>query len=258
MSADIKINMQTPTVQVLGWLKSGYSDFCSRPFSALAYGIVFFFLSWATICGLWLTGLEWMLLPAVAGALLVGPVVAVGLYQISRTLEDSVKNEVAAPGQIALVGVTLMVLLLVWLRAATIIFALFFGLKPFPGFIELLSTIFLTVEGIALLVVGSIVGGLFAAFTFAISVYSLPMLVNENIDAFTAMGRSFSKAAHNMAITLRWGAVITLLMFVGFATGLVGMVIIFPVLGFATWHAYRDMFRERDSQSNNVSFNEFK
>ncbi len=258
MSADIKINVQSPTTQVLGWLKSGFSDFCSRPFIALSYGIAFFILSWAVIGGLWLTGLQWMLLPAVAGALLVGPVVAVGLYQISRTLRDSVKNEVAAPGQIALVGVTLMVLLLVWLRAATIIFALFFGLKPFPGFIELLSTIFLTIEGIALLVTGSLVGGLFAAFTFAISVYSIPMLVNEKIDAFTAMGKSFSKSSHNMAVTLRWGALITVLMIVGFATGLVGMIIIFPVLGFATWHAYEDVFSQQEREDTSVSISELK
>lgn len=230
------------TRMVLQWLKAGYADFRARPLLAIGYGLGFFVLSWGVIAFLWLTGLEWMLLPATAGALLVGPVVAVGLYQISRQIEDGEASSVAAPGQIALLGGILMILLLTWIRAATIIFALFFGLKPFPGFLETLATLFLTPEGLMLLVVGTIVGGLFAALTFAITVYSLPMLVREEVDAFTAMGRSFVASVKHMAVTIRWGAMVTLLALVGFATGLVGMIVIFPLLGFSTWHAYRGMF----------------
>ena len=231
---------------VARWLKAGYADFRSRPVLALGYGFGFFSLSWLVIALLWLSGLGWMLLPATAGALLVGPLVAVGLYQISRQLEEGKRSSVASPGQIALLGGILMILLLTWIRAATIIFALFFGLKPFPGFLESLTTVFLTPEGLLLLAVGTIVGGLFAALTFAITAYSLPMLVREEIDAFTAMGRSFVISVRHMAVTLRWGATVTVLALFGFATGLIAMIVIFPLLGFATWHAYRDMFGDAE------------
>ena len=225
---------------VVSWLRRGYEDFRAQPGIALAYGVAFAVLSWAIIAFLWFTGLEWMMLPAISGALLIGPIIAVGLYQISRKRQGD-SGKVAAPGQIALVGGVLMVLFMVWIRAATILFALFFGLKPFPGFVETMSTIFLSVEGIGLLVVGTLVGGLFAALTFAIAAYSVPMLVDRELDAFTAMGRSFSTSTQNVGVTLRWGLVVTALATIGFVTGMIGMVLVFPILGFATWHAYRDM-----------------
>lgn len=230
------------TTRVLDWLRAGYSDFRSNMLISVLYGVAFVLLSWGIVIALWLIELEWMLLPAVAGALLVGPLVAVGLYQISRRGGQSDSHHIASPGQIGLIGGVLMILLLSWIRAATIIFAIFFGLKPFPGFLETLSTLFFTPEGLALIVVGTAVGGLFASLTFAITMYSIPMLVSEEVDAFTAMGRSFSMCLKNMDLTIRWGAVVTILATIGFLSGLIGMVFVFPLLGYATWHAYRDMF----------------
>ncbi|MEM1300121.1 MAG: DUF2189 domain-containing protein [Pseudomonadota bacterium] len=228
--------------RVFGWLGAGWADFRAMPGPSLAYGLGFVLLSWAVIGFLSATGLEWMLLPAVSGALFVGPVIAVGLYQMSAARAEGLRPAIAAPGQIALVGGVLMVLLMTWIRAATILWALFYGLKPFPGFWETLGTLFLTFEGVAMLIIGSLIGGLFAALTFGITIFAIPMLVEKDIDAFTAMGRSFSASTHNMALTLRWGAAVTTLAVIGFATGMVGMVVIFPLLGFATWHAYRDVF----------------
>lgn len=225
---------------VRSWLEKGYEDFREQRGKALAFGFAFAVLSWLVIAFLWITGLEWMMLPAISGALLVGPVIAVGLYQMSRKRQGD-SGKVASAGQIALVGGVLMVLFMVWIRTATILFALFFGLKPFPGFIETLSTIFLSVEGIALLIVGTLVGGLFASLTFAISAYSVPMLVDREVDAFTAMGKSFSVSASQIGVTLRWGLAVTVLAVFGFITGMLGMIVVFPILGFATWHAYRDM-----------------
>lgn len=230
--------------RVFRWLEAGWADFRAMPGPALAYGFGFALLSWAVIGFLWATGLEWMLLPAVSGALFVGPVIAVGLYQMSAMRAEGQRPAIAAPGQIALVGGVLMVLLMGWIRAATILWALFYGLKPFPGFWETMGTLFLTVDGIAMLLIGSLIGGLFAALTFGITIFAIPMLVEKDIDAFTAMGRSFSASTHNMALTLRWGAGVTVLAVIGFATGMAGMIVIFPLLGFATWHAYRDVFGE--------------
>lgn len=233
-----------PSLRIISWLKLALNDFIARPYISIFYGFGFFVTSWLIITFLWFTGLAWMLLPAISGALLVGPIIAVGLYQISRTHQNNCNCSIASPTQIALIGGVLMILLLVWLRAATLLFAIFYGLKPFPGFLEILSLIFTTPYGLTLLFVGTLVGGLFAALTFAITVYSIPMLVHREVDAFTAMGRSFTTCLQDMKLTILWGMTVSLLTFIGFLTGLIGMIVIFPLLGFATWHGYDDVFHK--------------
>lgn len=227
---------------VRSWLAKGWADFKNRPVISLIYGAIFVVLSWSVVLGLSITGLLWMLLPALSGAMLVGPVIAVGLYQVSRKLNNPEQSKIEAPGQIALIGGILMILLLIWIRSATILFALFYGLKSFPGFSELLQTLFQTQSGLLLLIVGSLVGGLFAAFGFAITAFSLPMLIARPVDAFTAMGKSFSASTHNFWLIFRWAIVITVLTVIGFATGMLLMIVIFPLLAYATWHAYSDVF----------------
>ena len=225
----------------LRWLRLGVSDFRQRPFVGLAYGFGFFFVSCAVVGFLWATGLTWMLLPALAGAILIGPILAVGLYQEARRVKYKCHCRVASPGQFAVVGAILMVLLLTWFRSATVLYALFFGLRPFPGFIETIQTVLFTQEGIALLMVGTAVGGLFAALTLAVSFFSVPMMVDREIDAFSAMGLSFSTCTHNFKTATTWGFIVTLVLLMGFVTGLLAMIVAFPLLGYATWHAYDEM-----------------
>ncbi|MEO0622357.1 MAG: DUF2189 domain-containing protein [Pseudomonadota bacterium] len=227
------------------WLTAGWEDFQAERSQALRYGGGFVALSWALVVLLFLSGLEWMLLPALAGAMLMGPLVATGLYQISRARQDGEMVPPAALGQIGYLGAIMLILLLLWIRAATVLYALFFGLTPFPGFWDKMALIFTTADGLAMLLVGSAVGGLFAALTFALTAFSIPMLVERDIDCFTAMGRSFSAVTHNLRPAIEWGATIVVLSGIGFATGLIGMVVVFPWLGFATWHAYREVFAGR-------------
>ncbi|MEM9148321.1 MAG: DUF2189 domain-containing protein [Pseudomonadota bacterium] len=230
----------------LHWLRAGWQDLRGATGPALRYGIGFVALSWTLVLLLFLSGLEWMLLPALAGAMLMGPLVATGLYQISRAQNGVDEALPAAPDQIGLLGAILLVLLLAWIRAATLIYALFFGLTPFPGFLDKMLLIFATPDGLAMLAIGTAVGGLFAALTFALTAFSIPMLVSRDIDAFTAMGRSFSAVTHNLRPAIEWAAAILVLSVIGFATGLLGMIVVFPWLGFATWHAYSDVFGDRD------------
>ena len=94
------------------------------------------------------------------------------------------------------------------MRAAVIIYALFFGLRPFPGLDHIAAMLFTTPIGWAMLVVGTVVGGLFAAFSFAISAFSIPMLLDERLDAFTAMGTSMALVWNNLPVMLTWGAIV--------------------------------------------------
>jgi uncharacterized membrane protein len=143
--------------------------------------------------------------------------------------------------QILFAGVLLLLLTLLWMRAAVILYALFFGLRPFPGLDHIVPMLFTTGIGWAMLVVGGAVGGLFAAFAFAISAFSIPMLLSERTDALTAMGTSMALVWNNLPVMLTWAAIMLALILIGIVTGLLGMIVVFPVLGHGSWHAYRAM-----------------
>jgi uncharacterized membrane protein len=230
-----------------GWLAGGWSDLATRPASSLIYGFGVFVVSAVIVAGLVRFGLDYILFPALAGFMVVGPLLAIGLYEKSRrlaagqpvTLGDMLFVPAASAGQILLSGALLCVLMMLWVRAAVIIYALFFGLLPFPGLNNIAPMLFTTPVGWALLVVGTVVGALFAAFSFAISAFSIPMLLEERIDCLTAMGTSIQLVWNNLQVMLTWGAIVLVLFLLSLATGMVGLVIVFPLLGHGTWHAYR-------------------
>jgi uncharacterized membrane protein len=92
-----------------------------------------------------------------------------------------------------------------------------------------------------MLIVGSAVGALFASFSFAISAFSIPMQLEQRVDALTAMGTSFALVGKNLPVMLTWGAIVLGLFLLSLATGLLGLIVVFPVLGHGTWHAYETM-----------------
>ena len=241
-----------PAATVMRWLVCGWLDFRSHPVQAISYGTMLALLGWGGIALLWHWGLSWMILPALAGAMLVGPAATVGIYRISR-LAMGRGGGLASPGQVALAGAILMVLMLTWLRAATLIFAVFFGLVPFSGFTETLLSLLQSPQGIATVVTGTLIGGLFAAFTFAISAFSIPMLVDHELDCFSAMALSFSATIHNFKLAVTWGATVSGAILIGVCTGFVGLIFLFPLLGFATWHAYCDLFHGETQHDDHAS-----
>lgn len=230
-----------------GWLAAGWRDLTTRPLASLSYGVLVYLVSVAVVVGLFAFGWDYILFPAFAGFMVVGPILAVGLYEKSRriaagepvSLAEMIFVKPASGGQILFTGVLLCLLMLVWMRAAVIIYALFFGLTPFPGLDHIASMLFTTPVGWAMLLVGSVVGALFAAFSFAISAFSIPMLLNERVDALTAMGTSMALVWNNLAVMLTWGAIVLILFLFSLATGLIALIVVFPLLGHGTWHAYR-------------------
>ncbi|MBN8920575.1 MAG: DUF2189 domain-containing protein [Rhizobiales bacterium] len=231
------------------WLAAGWRDLTVQPFPSLCYGALVFLMSLVVVGGLVAFGWDYILFPAFAGFMVVGPVLAIGLYEKSRrlaarepvSLARMIFVKPASGGQILFTGVLLCLLMLLWMRAAVIIYALFFGLRPFPGLDHIAPMLFTTPAGWAMLLVGSAVGGLFAAFSFAISAFSIPMLLSERTDALTAMGTSTALVWNNLPVILTWGAIVLGLFLACLATGLLGLIVVFPVLGHGTWHAYRAM-----------------
>lgn len=231
-----------PGATIRGWLGAALQDFKANPGLSIAYGASLAVLGWLVVAALAALGLGWMVLPMAAGAMMLGPFATIGLYRVARRRAGLGGGGIAAPGQIFLVSVVMMILALMWIRSAVLLFAVFFGLRPFPGFLETLATLFTTIEGLALVLIGSAVGGLFAAFGFAIAAFSFPMLVHRDIDGFSAMGLSFNASVRNFWLVAAWGAVITAAITLSVATGLLLLIPIFPLLGYATWHAYADLF----------------
>jgi uncharacterized membrane protein len=229
------------------WLSAGWHDFQVEPAASLAYGVIVFLVSIAIVGGLVAFGWDYILFPAFAGFMVVGPIIAIGLYEKSRQIASGVPVSLlrmifvrpASGGQILFTGVLLCLLMLIWMRAAVIVYALFFGLVPFPGLEHIAPMLFTTPVGAAMIVVGGAVGALFASFAFAISVFAIPMLLEERVDALTAMGMSMALVWNNRPVMLTWGAIVLTLFLFSLVTGLLGLIIAFPVLGHGAWHAYR-------------------
>ncbi|MCQ0972209.1 DUF2189 domain-containing protein [Paracoccus sp. TK19116] len=241
-----------PWHTAFAWLRAGWMDLWRNPAPSLLYGAGVFLISLIVIWGLFQFRYEYALFPALAGFMVLGPLIASGLYEKSRRLETDQTTPLAtmilvAPRsgyQALFMGVMLLGLFMLWLRAAVLIYALFFGLNPFPGTDELIPLLFRTPTGWALILTGTVVGALFAAFAFAISVFAVPMLLTERTDALSAMGISMAMVAANLPVMLAWGAVVLGLFLLSIATAFAGLILVFPLLGHATWHAYRDIRAE--------------
>lgn len=239
-------NRNLSVLAVFDWLTAGWSDLMTRPMLSLAYGIGVLLISFGIVTGMWFFGWVQILFPALAGFMIVGPIISIGLYEKSRALARGervglggmifVKAE--SGGQILFVGALLMLLMMVWMRAAIIIYALFFGVRPFPGLDHLVAMLLTTQTGWLMLMVGTLVGALFATLSFSIGVFSVPMLLDRNVDAMTALGSSMVLVWNNRPVMICWGAVVAVLFALCIATGLLGLVFIFPLLGHASWHAY--------------------
>lgn len=236
-----------PWRTAFSWLGDGWRDFRHDPASSIAYGVVIWGVLVNLIASFFRFDMEYYVFPALAGFLVVGPFLAVGLYEKSRRLETGEAAGLAAMlaarprsgHQVFFMGALLLLLFLLWMRAAVINYALFFGIRPFPGADEILPMLFLTPTGWGMILVGSVIGAVFAAYAFAASAFSIPMLMNEETDALSAMGISIALVWNNLAVMLAWGAIVVGLFLLCVLTGLLALIVVFPVLGHATWHAYR-------------------
>ena len=206
-----------------------------------------FSLSILVVWGMFRFEIDYFFFPALSGFMVLGPLIATGLYQKSRRLEQGERTgfgqmllvRPASGYQALFLGLMLLLLFMLWQRAAVLLYALHIGVRPFPGFDGALSWLFTTWMGWSLLVTGTVVGGLFAAFAFAVSVFAMPMMLEERTDALTAMGISLSLVWNNLPVMLAWGAIVVGLFAISVLTAFVGLIVIFPALGHATWHAYR-------------------
>ena len=234
------------------WLAAGWRDMWQVPQISLTYGLLFACISAALASGLLIGGFESLILALAGGFLLIGPIAAVGLYETSRRLESGeaivfrsmTKSVFQAAGQLTFFGAILAFLFLVWVQLAFLLLMLFLGNQPLPPASQFIPTLLFTPQGLGLLVAGTIVGGILAVTAFAISAISVPLLMARRIDVVSAMAASLMAVVLNPKPMLLWAGLIAGFMALGVATLFAGLVVIFPLIGHATWHAYRALVRD--------------
>lgn len=228
----------------LYWLARGFDDLLAAPAASLFYGTVLALMGFGLTQ--WFGGAPGLAMTT--GFLLVGPFLAVGLYDISRRLAGGqrvrlVDTVTAWRGNFPAIGFFALILMLslaVWLRVSVVIVALFVpdGVDSVAGVVRLLQG---SPEAIVFALAYLTAGAVLAAFSFATSAVSLPMLLDRRtMDAITAMIVSFQVIRANRRAMALWAAIIVALTAGGFLAWFAGLVFVVPLIGHATWHAYRD------------------
>ncbi|MBS0393656.1 MAG: DUF2189 domain-containing protein [Proteobacteria bacterium] len=221
----------------LHWLRLGWRDFRRAPRQSLAFGAGIVLLS-AAVSGIALRfGTGWLLLVLLSGFVFVAPVLAIGVYAISAALERGQRPSLGAClettrrdlGDALVYSLILLVICLLWVRAGSAV-EIFFPDQAEPSRLALLS----------FLAIGCAVGSVFAVIAFAASAFSLPMIVDRRSDAVTGVVTSVNAVLRNKRAMALWALLIVLSVAVGFATLLIGLGVTIPLIGHATWHAYRE------------------
>jgi len=226
------------------WLALGTRDYARAPAASFFYGLCFVAMGWALLAVYRYAPLYVLALSA--GFLLMGPFVCMGLYRLSQQLEqgrrpdfaDSLSAWRTRTGTLAIFGFALLVLEMLWGRAALVVFAVSFdGMPDFKGsLVKLLDP-----ENMGFIVAYLGVGALFAGLIYAVSVISIPMILDQPVDAITAALTSLRLVLGQPGVMLWWGAVITVLVVLALLPGFLALLAVGPVLGHASWHAYRSV-----------------
>lgn len=233
---------------LLRWLVAGWRDMAAHPGISAFYGIAFWLM--ALVLGAVFRSKPEYTMSIASGCLLVGPFLAMGLYEVSRRRElgltprlgDSITcwdSHVRSMGMLVLV---LIVLELLWGRASLVVFAVFFN-TGMPSTTGVIQAVF-NPDNWEFVIAYAVVGGGFAMLVFSIAVVSIPMILDRDTDAISAAITSLEVVFHNTFVMLLWGAVITALVVMAFLLPWnVGLLVAGPLLGHASWHAYRGSVR---------------
>ncbi|MGD9841844.1 MAG: DUF2189 domain-containing protein [Steroidobacteraceae bacterium] len=218
------------------WLRLGWQDLQRAPALSLLFGATIMLFSIAVSAFAWYLGRFALLATLLSGFIFIAPLLAVGLYCVSRELESRREPTLRhsftllqrVVGQAGIFALALLVILLLWSRAGMMVSA-FFPIQE-----EEWESLF------NFLALGSLFGSIFASLTFAITVFSLPMIADRDVDMITACVSSINAVLRNKRVMILWATIIALLTLIGFATAFIGLIVIMPWLAYSAWHSYRE------------------
>ena len=238
------IDMKAP----FRWLAGGWSDLCKAPIPCLAYGLLVALLSFGLCYLLVVSDAEFWVLVLTLGFVFVAPMLAMGLYEAGRVIEQGGKPTLgqmlfvrsALRQDIAYLGLFLVLVYLFWGRIAQIVYGLstYHLHRTVQDFVDFAIG---TPDGHSMLMVGTVVGGAFAFFTYCPVVISAPMILDKRTNVFVAVATSVRAVVENFWPMLLWAAILAILTLSTAATGFLALVVIFPWLGLASWRAYREL-----------------
>ena len=235
------------------WLQRGALDLMAEKGIALFYGLCFW--SMAVVLGLVFRSKPEYAMSIASGCLLIGPFLAMGLYEVSRRRELNIKSELGASltcwddhvKSMGMLVLVLIVLELLWGRASLVVFAVFFN-TGMPSTTGVMRAIF-NPENWEFLLVYLAVGGAFAGLVFSVAVVSIPMILDRDTDAISAAITSLEVVFSNLGVMVLWGLLLTALVVVALLPWGAGLIVVGPLLGHASWHAYRGSVRWLDDAS---------
>jgi len=225
------------------WLALGARDFARAPGIGLFFGGCFVAMGWALLIAF--ENAPAYMLALSAGFLLVGPLLCMGLYHVSDRLERGERPRLVDAAMawrrkldtLAIFGVVLLVLEMLWARASLVVFALSVQ-DSMPDFAGSLKSL-VDPKNLEFILAWTALGGVFATVIFAVSVVSIPMILDRRTDAITAGLTSIRLVLMQPAVLLAWAAIITVLVVLAMLPGFAGLLVVGPILGHASWHAYR-------------------
>ena len=222
--------------QPLHWLARGWADYKRSPFASSVYGLVVVLVSYLIFGVAWSFGSFTVAIAMLSAFIFVAPTLCIGLYSVSRQFKrypevdfaKSVRHGVRAYGELAIFVIVMIVIALLWARAASMIHVFF------PLGEESISSL------VTFLLVGSAVGSIFVTIVFSVSAFSLPMVMDKKVDMLTCCISSINAVLRNKTTMAVWAGLIVFLTAIGILTLFLGFMVIIPLLGYATWHSYRD------------------
>ena len=233
-------------------LMLGLADFSDAPRFGLFFGVIFAAIGMVIVLALTRWDMAWMIYPFAIGFPLIGPFAAAGLYEVSRRREIGMPlgwNEILSAvwaqrrREFSWMAFTMLFFFWIWMYRVRLLIALFLGRMSFSTLERFIDVVLMTPQGWLFLAVGHIVGAALALILFSITVISMPLLMDREYDFITAMITSVKVVLASPAAMLGWGIVVTLAVIAACIPFFLGLLVVLPVLGHATWHLYRRAVR---------------